>query len=321
MKKQELFQAFGILRSASAFHFHIFQGMTFLAMLWMFMSWDFSIMGYLDFNQIFYDRGFILNYWTGPAFYITSGQFIYKWLPRPSPETLGILQACVASFSAFGLIGILPRLFARAAFVISLHLIGMHLIANSAMGGGTELLCASLLILSISPKKAFYKLGKKADLKEKSIDFHWPIFLVLFVFGAYYTIAGINKLIEADSVFWGHDLRLDLFSAKAIQDSVFLSSSYHNLYVCWLLSSESASQIIGYFTLIIELIAIFWLWMPSLRLLLPPFLSVMHIVIFFHHGYGGYFIYAFLVLSCIDFNLIREYYLRYRDRNTILVEN
>lgn len=321
MELKSLFQPYGILKPSSALHFRIFQSMSFLAAMWMFLSWDFSLLGYIDYSDIYYDRGFILNYWTGPAFYITSGQFIYKWLPRPSPEMLTVLQAAVVLFSSLGLLGILPRISARISFVIAMHLIGMHLIANSAMGGGTELLTGSLLILSLSPKNAFYKLGRRADLSVKSVDYHWPVFLVLFMFGAYYTIAGVNKLIETDSIFWGHDVRLDIFSAMAIQDSMFLASNYHSLLVCRLLSTELVSQLLGYFTLIIELIAIFWLWMPSLRFILPPSLALMHIVIFYHHGYGGYFMYAFLVLSCIDYNLIRERIINSRSRRELSTNN
>jgi hypothetical protein len=295
---------YGIFRASSACHFHIFQGMAFLATIWMFLSWDFGAIAHFDYNLIHYDRELILVYWKGPAFYYTTGQFIYEFLQRPSASTLTFLQGLVVFCSVLGLLGIIPRVAARIAFLLAAHLIGMHLMANSAMGGGTELLVASLLILSVSPKNAFYRFGKKPDWSDKSIDYHWPVFLLLFVFGAYYSTAGVNKLIEARSLCWGHNIRLDLYSQKAIQDSFFLSSDSHNLFVCSLLSNELASRLLGYATVLVELSAIAWLWVPLLRFILPPSLALMHVIIFLHHGYGGYLMYVFLLMACIDFNAL-----------------
>jgi len=89
---------------------------------------------------------------------------------------------------------------ALLAALPALHITGMMQASNSELDGGTLLLCA-LLILSVSPRASFYRLGRRFPGNKSGRDYrdvahHWPVFLLLLTVGLFYSYVGLNKLVD-----------------------------------------------------------------------------------------------------------------------------
>ncbi|WP_187329337.1 thiol-disulfide oxidoreductase DCC family protein [Halomicronema hongdechloris] len=244
--------------------------------------------------------------------YFTTFQFIYQFFPRPNENIILLIQVAIIVSCIFGILGVHPKACALIAFLFSTHLTGMVQITNAEIDGGTIALC-SLLILALSPRESFYGLANGYSLTQRNSRYHWPIFLLFFVIGSFYTSAGINKIIDI-GIHWPFVLHLDHLAEVGIENSIFLSSRYVSPSVSSFHLSYPLSVIAGVVALIGELFFVTIVFLPRYRLFFVASMSLMHCLVFLTAGinFVGSSILLFL---CLDWNsLLRRVTIYYDDQ-------
>jgi hypothetical protein len=293
---------FGVFRKSPPLHFYMLQCLAFAYMLYRLLSRDYSIYGVLPSGAFDYPRTFILELWPPrPLLHWSSFQFIYSFIPRPDPSTLKGLQWIAAVFCVSGLLGILPRLSAWIAFAIVVHLTGMMQASNSELDGGSLALVA-LLIVGLSSARAPYRFGRPLNWRKHEVDCHWPIFLLFMFVGAFYTSAGLNKIIDV-GLDWPMRLHLERLAARSLEASIFLTNRYVHPGITALHQSEALSVVAGFITLIGEVGFISILFLPRWRLFFATSMAALHVLVYMMAGINFVGSSAILFL-CLDWNVV-----------------
>lgn len=298
---------YGIFRRSSPVHLYLLQFTTFTYMLYRLISRDYRVYGLIPEKMFDYQREFIIELYPIPLTYFTSFQWIYAIFPRPSYEFIGYIQYSIILMCICGIIGIYPRIMAIVTLFAGLHLSGMMHATNSETDGETLILC-SLLILSLVPNAYLYTLWHRDNIHTRNEHYHWPIFLFFVVVGSFYTISGINKIIEVGP-HWPFVLRLDNLAIYGIEQSLFASSRYVNPWFSNLLSSPILSVLSGIIAFIGEIGFISILFLPRYRLFFVSSMIALHISILLMTGIN-FVGSSLLLMMCFDWNaLFRRLYI------------
>ncbi len=168
----------GIFTPAPPLPVYIMQAVVFAYGLWRFMSRDYTVYGFLPDHMFNFPRHFNYELWPVPLLHVSTFQFIYQVIPRPTPEVIAALQWAICIACTVGLIGMVPKGMAWLAFLLSAHLTGFAQASNADIDGGTLFLMA-MLILALSPSHNFYGIKNGFSLGRRSVHYQRPIFLLL----------------------------------------------------------------------------------------------------------------------------------------------
>ena len=281
-------------------HFYIIQFVSFAYLLYRFASRDYTVYGFFP-HDTFEIYGWTEVLWPVPFRYILSGHFIYLFIPRPSPDTLFVLQIIVVSSCLLGIFGVKPRVFAITAFVFAVHITGFMQGADAPLDGGTIALC-SMLVLALSPTRSFYSLTNGAPLTVRGANYQWPVFLLFLIVGGFYTAAGLNKIVDVGPQ-WPFTLHLERLVIFNLENSLFVSSRYANIDVMLMHSSYALSVFGGVVTMIGEIGFISILFLPRYRLFFVTSMISLHVLVFLMAGINFVGSSAILLL-CLDYNSI-----------------
>jgi hypothetical protein len=245
-----------------------------------------------------------MELWPIPLLHFTTFQFIYAWIPRPTVDAMFALQMIVVGCCTLGIVGIKPRWCAGIAFVLALHITGMMQASNSEVDGGSLALCA-ILVLVLSPSESFYRLGHKLSLSRRKVCSHWPAFLLMLITGTFYSMAGLNKIVDVGP-HWPLVLHLENLATYGIENSLFLADRYAHPGLCSWNVHPAWSYIAALVTLVAEVGFLAILFVPRYRLALVISLCVFHVLVFAMAGIN--FVGSSLILLlCLDWNaLLRQ---------------
>lgn len=235
----------------------VIQALIFSYSIYRYASRSYESYGILPEDSFSYPRWWLADLYPLPISHFSTFQFIYKYIPHIDSYTISIFQYIIILTSLLGLIGFLPRLSAIISFIFSIHLEGNLLSTDAEFSGGTILLI-SLLLISISPKNALYRLSKLKPISHKSEGASFLIFSFSLVIGIWYFSSGINKLVDSGPQ-WPFTLNINLL-ANSAQQSQFLFNqrfSYPNFTATQL--SPILSIFSGIFSLLAELGAILFI--------------------------------------------------------------
>ncbi len=299
------FEFFGVFRASIPLNFFVMQAGVFLFFTYWLLSKDFSVYG--DFPIGFgMHRKIEFDQYFPPLFYYLSGQFIYSFVPLLSVQQMVYLQLAAALFSFLGFVGIFPKLNAAFVFIIIYHFTGKDLLLNGSLDAFSTLPLCFILVLALSPSQNFYRFGKRISIRESSPDFHWPIFLLFFMISVYYTTGGLNKVVES-SIAWPFKVHVDVLAKSRSDLILFLSSVYANGFVLSLFRYEWISILTSLITLFAETFFFTILFFPRFRFFFLFSMILMHIFIYYTHGYN-YTGNCFFLLLCFDYNRIYNYF-------------
>ena len=301
------YKPFGI---GAAFHFYLLQAVASLYMIYRLISRDYSHLGLFSAENRLFGRGLFHELFPVPPSYLSSFQFIYEIIPFPSPYIISIFQGIIIISAIFLLLGLFPKIASIVCVAIYIHLLGIMQSIDAEIDGGT-ILVILFLILSLSPKDYFYKINK-FNYKRKQLN--WPIFMLFLLVGAFYSLAGLNKIID---VGFGFPFSLDLekWNEYATEKSMFLTSRNYKPLITssTLFMNKIFSDFSGLINIITELGFISILWLPRYRFIIITSMIFMHITVFNTHAIN-FLGSSFILLLCFDWNiLIRELNLIYDD--------
>lgn len=293
---------------------NIFQFLVFSIALYLLLSWDFSLGHFVgDESLNMPTRSKLYFIWKRPFYYYSAGLFVYNLFDLNMRLVLQVLQYFGILTTFFGLLGVKPKLSAIIAFACSLHISCLFISLGKTMDGSTTLLCSSLMILAISPKKNLYHLSgllRQSKREDKGQPDFWPIYLMWLVFVAYYFGSGLNKLIVVGPS-WGHWLDISAKAAHNLQADILYSASYSNTCISGILAVDWIGLVVSYHTLIIELLAPLLLFKFRFRNLFVVFFPLLHIGIYLILGYN-YFLCSWIGLCLVDWQEIGRQFGRYR---------
>ncbi len=290
---------FGVLRESPALHFYLLQAVGFLYLAWRFASRNYTVYGILPDAAFDFPRAYPGELWPVPPLWITTFQFVYDFLPRPSADGMRVMQYAVIGASLAGLLGILPRVSAGVAFVLAAHLTGMAQSSNADVDGGTVILCL-MLILALSPSASFYSLQNGFHPLRRSVDHHWPVFLLFLVVGCFYTFSGLNKLIEI-GLDWPFTLHLENLAEVGIEQSLFRSDRFRIPAVSTAHLSYAVSVVGGVLALVGEAGFLGILFLPRYRLFFATSMVAMHFLVYAMQGIN-FLGSSAVILLCLDWN-------------------
>jgi hypothetical protein len=301
----------GVFRESPPFHFYLMQFVGFSYFLYRFASRNYTVYGFLPPDMFNYPRISTFGMWPIPLSYFTSFQFIYTVIPRPTPEIIFGLQWIIIISCCLGLFGLFPKWNALVSFLFGLHLTGLMQASNAELDGGT-LALSLMFILALSPAKNFYGFKNGFLLTKRSIDYHWPIFLLFLLVGSFYTGSGMKKIIDIGP-HWPFVLHLENLAAVGIERSLFLSSRFVNPFLASLQLSYFLSIFAGLITLVGELFFISVLFLPRYRYFFVFSMIALHILVFVMAGIN-FIGNSLILLLCLDWNIIiRKADVYYRD--------
>ena len=289
----------GVLRESPPLHFYLLQAVTFFYMFWRFASRDYTVYGFLADQAFDYPRPRIMEVWAVPPSHLFSFQFIYSWIPHPGPEVIFFMQLAIVLACFCGLLGFKPRFMAAFSFLFAVHITGMMQASNAEIDGGT-LVLVSMLILAIAPGRAHYRSIFRWDLTKKGVEFHWPIFLFMFTVGCFYSMSGLNKLVEG-GVMWPLTLHLERLAITGEENALFLSSRFVLPQISAMHHSYTFSVISGVITLTGELFFISILWLPRWRPFFVLTMAGLHLLVFVMAGIN-FMGSVLLLLLCFEWN-------------------
>jgi hypothetical protein len=297
-KVSEEFRFFGIFREKPSYHFFLFQFIVLSYLIYRLLSRDYTIYGNFPYTSWTYSREYTRGVLPFSLIHYLSFQFIYSFV-EPSVAFLRALQYSLLTFAFLGIAGVFPRLMIRLAFLGILHLTGLVQATNAEIDGG-ELMIISLLVLSISPKQAFYSLFNRYRPGPNHVANHWPLFLFFVSAGCLYCYAGLNKIFDM-GILWPFTLRLDRWGATLNEQAIF----YYNRFV-WppiadVLQFPGFSLVSGFITLAAEIGFIGILFWPRHRLFLIVSMITMHVLVHISHGIN-FLGNSVLLLLCLDWN-------------------
>jgi hypothetical protein len=294
-----MFEPFNIEKKDYPYHFWMLQLVVFIYTFIRLFSRDYSVYGIIP-NEFFnYHRAHSSLY---PSFVqeLLNTHFVYWFLEFPEPKTILFAQKLGIVVSTLGLLGFYSRLCSIFLFLLLAHLTGFIQATNAEVDGGTILLI-SLLVMSLTPAHCFYRFSLTQNT-EKSVDNRVSIFLIFLSVGSFYSMAGLNKLIDVGPQ-WPFVLSLNNLSAISMEESVFASSRYANFEFSKFITNLGSffSVLGGFFTIIGELFFITILFFPRLRLFLILNMIFLHFSVYYMTGinFTGS---SFILLICLDWN-------------------
>lgn len=290
---------FGVLRESPALHFHLMQAVGFLYLAWRFASRSYEVYGILPDSAFEFPRPYPSELWPVPPLFFTTFQFVYELVPRPSADGVRLLQYLVVGASLAGFLGLFPRLAAWVVFLVGAHVTGMGQSSNMDVDGGTVALCL-MLVLALSPAGNFYGLRNGFHPLRRSVDHHWPVFLLFVVVGSFYTFSGVNKVVEIGP-WWPFTLHLENLAGVGVEQAVFVSDRFRIPAVAAAHVSYGLSVAAGIVSLAGEAGYIGILWLPRWRLFFAASMIVMHAFVFAMQGIN-FLGSSAVVLLCLDWN-------------------
>jgi predicted DCC family thiol-disulfide oxidoreductase YuxK len=301
MSRNREVRFFGVLRESPALHFYLMQFVAFGYLAYRFLSRNYTVFGQLPDTAYIYPRVWLNEWFPVPPQWFITGQFIYAFIPRPGPEVVAVIQWVVVACCVLGILGIVPRLAALVAFALALHVTGMLQASHADVDGGSLVLCL-LLILVISPSTNFYGIRKPFRPLKRSIDHHWPVFLLFLTVGTFYTLSGVHKLIDIGPL-WPFQLHLERLAGVAIEESLFTGSRLRVPWVAALMGSPVLSAVSGMITLIGEIGFISILWLPRYRLFFAWSMITLHVLVY-HLAAINFIGSSAVILLCLDWNAL-----------------
>ena len=294
---------FGVLRESPALHFYLMQFVAFAYVFYRFASRSYEVYGRFPHEMFDFPRRYVVELWPTPGLYFTTFQFIYEFVPRPTPEVIFCLQLVILGFCVLGMAGLLPRLSALVCFVLGIHITGMMQSSNGDVDGGS-LVMLVMLIMVLSPKENFYGPGRGFSPERRSVDTHWPVFLVLLAVGGFYTLSGLNKIFDVGP-HWPFVLHLERRAVVAIENAVVLTSHFTlpNSLMVFMAKSPIFGIVSGTIAFIAEVGAISLLVLPRYRFFVISGLAVLHVMVFTNSGINFVGSTAVLLL-CFDWNVL-----------------
>ena len=307
------FRPFGVFRASPAFHLYLVQAVTFFYMAWRFASRNYAVYGTLPDDQFDYPRTFMFELLPVQLVEFLSFQFIYDLgVPRPGEGALTFLQLVIIGACAAGFLGVVPRIAARIAFVLGLHFVGLMQSSNAEVDGST-LVLGALFVLAVTPRGALYNWRDGFHPLRRATAHHWPIVVLFMIVGAFYTTAGINKLVDVGP-HWPAVLRLDNLADNAIERSLFAWNRFADPAIAALHHSPWLSLVGGIVTLIGEIGFITILFLPRFRWFMVISMVMLHGLVFATTGIN-FMGSSLILLLCVDWNTpLRTLAVYYDDR-------
>jgi hypothetical protein len=286
------------------YHLYIIQAVTFLYIAYRFSSRDYGAYGLLPDSAFTYPRSILYELWPFQLSYLTTFQFIYYLVPRPSPEIIHFLQNTMVCSGLLGFFGVFPRFNATFCFILSAHFIGLMVSSNADIDGGT-LVTMSLLILSLTRTGALYNFWRQRKFSEKSVQYRWPVFLFISMISFYYGLAGLNKLIDIGP-HWPFVLNLENHGFNYFGLSFFKTWRYSEPELLKFISTYPLfSDIGGIVSLTGELFFGLILFFKRLRWFFVFSMIFLHVMVFYAMGIN-FIGNSFLIILCLDWNSIMK---------------
>lgn len=299
--KDPLVRPFGFFKEAPPLHFWMLQAVAFLYIAYRFASRNYTVYGFLDAEFFDYatSQNTHVEFWPRPLIHFFGTQFIYGFLPHPSPDFLRGMQMTIIGICLCGAVGIFPRFCAWAALLLALHIKGLMIMSNAMTDGGTMAM-AALFVVAVAPANAYYRIGKRLDFSRRSADYHWPLALFFMFIGAFYAYSGINKIAHYGPI-WPFKVHLENLSRMGIERSMFVSSRFTVPEVSAAVENVWFSHVSCVLTLIGEIGFIGILFLPRWRFFLVASMIILHHLVLFMQGIN-FIGSSFLVLLCLDWN-------------------
>lgn len=299
--KDPLVRPFGFFKEAPPLHFWMLQAIAFLYIAYRFASRNYTVYGFLD--ETFFNYATSQNthveVWPRPLIHFFGTQFIYAFVPHPTPDQLRALQYTIIGTCLCGALGIFPRIASWIALLLALHIKGLMIMSNAMTDGGTMAM-AALFVVAVAPAQAYYRFGKRLDFSRRSPDFQWPVALFFMFIGAFYTYSGINKIAHYGPM-WPFKVHLENLSRMGIERSMFVSSRFTVPEVSAAVENIWFSHFSCVLTLLGEIGFIGILFLPRWRFILAMSMIVLHHLVLFMQGIN-FIGSSFLVLLCVDWN-------------------
>lgn len=293
-------------------HLYLIQFLTFGYFFWRIGSRNFTQYGLLTAKDFSFENySFFLEISSFFPIKIVTFQFIYEFIDRPGVETIAIFQYIVLCSCTLGALGVFPRFMARVALVIGLHLTGFMLMTNAPVDGGA-LVLSSLLILSIIPKKLFYRIGYfKPTFKRKNNM--WPVYLFIFIVGSFYTMSGLNKILDCGP-FWPYNLHLELLAQSSVERAIFKIDRSGSGFWGQIFNNEILSIIGGVITLVGEIGFVSIILIPRYRQFFVLTMILLHYFVLKMAGIN-FLGNSILLLLCLDWNVFLKKITVYYDQD------
>lgn len=295
------FRFFGIFRESPPLHFYMLQFVGFAYLAYRFASRNYGSYGLIPDDKFCWLFPFDGELWPMPLHHILSGQFLYFFLQRPTPEGIHWMQGIVIAACGLGIVGVAPRWCAAVAFAVAFHVTGMMQACDAPFDGGDPPLLA-MLILILSPSEAFYGWRNGFSLARRGVHFHWPVFLFIALLASYYTASGVNKVIDIGP-HWPFSLHLERWGVVALERSLFVSSRYCEPGTTSMHLSYAFSVAAGIVTLLSEMFFLAVLFWPRSRWFFVGGMIALHTLVFLVCGINFVGNSALLPL-CFDVNTL-----------------
>ncbi|MDA7662200.1 DUF393 domain-containing protein [Verrucomicrobia bacterium] len=227
--------------------------------------------------------------------------WIYWFFDRPGVLVLEILQGLLLLLGVSGLLGIYPRICARVILIGIVHLLGFMHSSNAELDGSTLALVA-MASLSISPEENFYSIRSRLRAGRIAI---WPIYFLWLFVGAFYTSAGLNKLLDIGP-HWPLVLNLDSWSAIMKERMAFITSRHIMEFTHSWLDMKWFSVFSGVMTVIGEVGFISILFFPRGRFFFVFSMIALHFIVYVSMSIN-FMGSGFILILCLDWNsLVRR---------------
>lgn len=287
------------LKSSYNLHFYLIQCFSFLYLAYRHASRNYSNYGYLDSELFNFNRRFVMEISSFKILKLSTFQFIYDFINRPSPACIESIQLAIIVLCICGFLGFFPRLMAFLSLILSLHITGFIIITNAEIEGHC-LIFISMIILVVSPRDLHYKINRFKPFK-KGNDNLWPIYLLIFLIGSYYSMSGLNKIIDC-GLNWPFKLHLENQANRSIDESIFYFSRFSSPYIASILDYKFWSPFLGCITLIGELFFISILWFSRYRFYFVISMISLHFFVFYLTGINFTGNSILLLICCLNWN-------------------
>ena len=267
------------LKTANIRSFYI-QILVFGYALFRYSSRSYEVYGLLDKADFIYPRWTVGDLWAVPPLHLTTLQFIYDFLPYPTPEQIRLLQYLICFLSVIGIFGIAPKISSWGVFILASHIEGLLISSDAEISGATVLL-ACLLLFCFCPNSAFFSIraSRRYSLCRKTRASTFLVFNYSLILALFYFLPGVNKIIDC-GLNWPVTVRLDLLSIDVSQTQYFFNARHS---FGWLVSTQTSlvSSIVGgIFTLVAELLAVVFVTNFRYKYLLVNVLILMHFFVY-----------------------------------------
>lgn len=301
LRENREIRPFTVLEPALPYHFWLMQLTGFVYFAFLFASRDYTGFGLIDPEFFDYSRCYLVEYLPIELIRWTTLHFIYFVVPLPGVQFLEVLQYTIVLAGLAGAIGLWPRKCAWVSLLIGLHLSGFVSATNSPFDGTMLPLCM-MLCIALAPARAHYALFPVQAIRRGRLlaDYQWPVWLLMFLAAGFYTICGLDKLIEIGP-HWAFVLHLEKYAARAAEMALFNNNRLVDPVVAGMQNSYVGGVAGAWLTLIAEAGCLAILFVPRYRLIMIGTLSAFHVLVFLISGIN--FLGNIVVLAlCLDWN-------------------